>query len=122
MPTISITNTTNNVLSVYYRVVNGDSVSPLQQVDIQPRALCNEIDFATESHLQSFRESAKDFLEKGILLEGKNTGKKAEKIHDENAKETTKDLKSKGKKSSENVKASVDKHIKANLNVEIDSI
>ena len=123
MPTISLTNTTNNVLNVYYRVVNDDEVSPLQQVDIQARALCNEFDFATEAHAQAFRESAKSFLESGVLLEGSSTsGKKAEKIHDENAKETTKELKTKGKKASENTSQNVNKHTKANLKVEIDTI
>lgn len=122
MPKISLTNTTNQVLSIYYRVINGDEVSPLQQVDVQPRALCNEVDFATESHAQAFRESAKSFFENGTLLEGNTSGKKAEKIHDENAKSETKDIKAKGKKTSENASQNVDKHTKANMKIEVDSI
>lgn len=119
---VSITNTSNQVISVYYRVGTGDEVSPLQQVDIQPRALCNILDFASEAHFEAFKDSAKDLLESGVLIEGKTSGTKAEKIHEERAKSEVKSKDSKAKNATDKIKAGVEKNTKAGLKVEVDSI
>lgn len=119
---VSITNTSNQVVSVYYRVSLNGEVSPLQQVDIQPRALCNTLIFTSEAHFEAFKDSAKDLFESGVLLEGKTSGTKAEKMHDERAKSEVKAKDSKAKNATEKIKASVDKNTKADLKVEVDSL
>ena len=72
-----VSNSLNRVVEVYYRVATQDGVlQPMIKVSIQPRALCNTINFINEAHLEAFKRQADYLFKKGILIAGKATEEK----------------------------------------------
>lgn len=69
-----ITNTTTRVINTRYRVEK-----KILSITIQPRALANEISFATKNEFDEWRAQNAVFFDKGILILSDTDKKKSEK-------------------------------------------
>lgn len=87
---VIISNSLNRIVDIYYRVATVDgTVAPMIKVSIQPRALCNEIHFISNTHLEAFLRQAKYLIDKKILIVGKATEEKLASVNDQLAKSET---------------------------------
>lgn len=113
--TISISNSLNRQIDVYYRVSTVDgSIMPMIKVGIQPRALCNEVSFVSEEHKEAFLTQAKYLIDKGILIIGKATEEKLVSTNEKLAKDETAEKASKADKLNDKLAEAAD-----NVNVDM---
>lgn len=77
MASLLVSNSLNRVVDVYYRVKSQEGTAqPMIKVSIQPRALCNELRFISDAHLEAFKAQSKYLFDKGVLIAGKATEEK----------------------------------------------
>lgn len=113
--TVSISNSLNRQVDIYYRVPAADGSSmPMIKVGIQPRALCNEINFISEEHKTAFLSQIQYYIDKGFLIVGKATEEKLVSTNDKLAKDETAEKASKADKLNDKLAEAAD-----NVNVDM---
>ena len=84
---ITISNSLNRPVVCNYRMPGRQSNGqpyPFITFTVQPRAMLNKVEFATEEHYEAWRKQCSLFINKGYLIEGKisekNIIKESEKV------------------------------------------
>lgn len=111
--TIKISNSTSRYIETKFRMPQGIPLS----ITIQPRALLNEINFASEEHYQAWKTQNAIFFERGVLIENEKNDKFLKAKGEEDAKGVTTKIQTKVDNNLDNVAAAAD-NVNATLNVE----
>jgi hypothetical protein len=117
--TVFLTSTSDRTIEFNYRLPNGQVATKT----ILAYALNNEVDFPSEEIYDSFkRQNAIYFSgDKPILIEGKSTGSKAERIYVDREKTNAKKITASAKAAADHV-ASATQDSGVKINVDVDAV
>lgn len=89
---VKLTSTLTQAVSLFYRVGAGEK-SSVVEISLPPRAVLFNVRFASEEHLTAFKTQNAALIESNkIMLDGKLSATKAEKIHYDNAAKEAKQI------------------------------
>lgn len=114
-----LTSTSDRTIEFNYRLPNAQ----ISTVTIPAYALNHEVYFADETLYESFKRQAAIYFagDKPILIEGKSTGSKAERIYVDREKASAKKITANAKAAADQVSsATQDSGVK--INVEVDAV
>lgn len=114
---VLLTSTSDRTIEFNYRLPN----KQIATVTIPAYALNHSVYFASEELFESFKAQNKLYFagDKPVLLEGKESGAKAEKIFTAREKETAKKITTKAKEATDQIAAATqDSGVKVSVEVE----
>ena len=116
---VVLTSTSDRNIEFNYRLPNGQVTT----VTIPAYALNHEVYFADESLFESFKKQNAIYFagDKPILIEGKSTGSKAERIYVDREKTNAKKITASAKAAADHV-ASATQDSGVKINVDVDAV
>lgn len=92
---VKLTSTLTQAVSLFYRVGTGEK-SSVVEISLPPRAVLFNVRFASEEHFAAFKAQNAALIESNkIMLDGKLSATRAEKIHYDNAAKEAKQISAK---------------------------
>lgn len=120
---VKITNTTSNKLLLCYRMPSpkGERANPILEVEIFPRALLQEVIFASDNMYKEFISQNQSLIDRGTIIIGdKTTSNEAEKISEANNQDDLKKASEKVDKNNAKLTSAVSRTKKAKVEVAVE--